>query len=453
MAAQFDFLKDHDGTLYKHLSDVEKSARLRLNNCANDLRCALERLADVLIQENIPKPSVLERLYREQNSRGGWDLNAKLKALQDEALLKKAGCEKKEVLPSKLGKISLLFKDGQYKSFPAYTAIRKFGNMGSHPENEIKNNDEPALTFRNLVACLGALHRLLKFLYCENSVPGFDENLMNIESYTVDEKPVTPPDGHRSKCQLEFRGSKREGVTGTVRYAILRQYARGDVSEKLLKRNIDFQQTALASNPYGAKGIIQDVRKIDDGMSDFTIIVYEFPRRPENLRDVLSLLSKEERLRLCRDLADCFKDLHGSAPALYHRMLTHESIYLCNFGSNEAKRWLPYIKFDFGKISVSSDEMTVMHEASRAKGQIKEREVEKYVLQSAWNQEHWERADRYSLGVLFGDILCGKIRPKPADDEDIEDAGFPDEVGALVEDLKIGKASAADAFQTLNEVC
>lgn len=96
---------------------------------------------------------------------------------------------------------------------------------------------------------------------------------MNIESYTVDEKPVTPPDGHRSKCQLEFRGSKREGVTGTVRYAILRQYARGDVSEKLLKRNIDFQQTALASNPYGAKGIIQDVRKIDDGMSDFTIIV------------------------------------------------------------------------------------------------------------------------------------------------------------------------------------
>ena len=75
------------------------------------------------------------------------------------------------------------------------------------------------------------------------------------------------------------------------------------------------------------------------------------------------------------------------------------------------------------------------------------------MLQSAWNQEHWERADLYSLGVLFGDILCGKIRAKAADDEDIEDAGFPDEVGVLVEDLKIGKASAADAFKVLDEVC
>ena len=95
MAAQFDFLKTHDETLYKHLSDAEKSARLRLNNCANDLRCGLERLADILIQENIPKPSVLEHLYRDQHSKSGWDLNAKLKALQDEELLKKADCEKK----------------------------------------------------------------------------------------------------------------------------------------------------------------------------------------------------------------------------------------------------------------------------------------------------------------------------------------------------------------------
>ena len=134
MAAQFDFLKTHDETLYKHLSDAEKSARLRLNNCANDLRCGLERLADILIQENIPKPSVLEHLYRDQHSKSGWDLNAKLKALQDEELLKKRTARKKKSFPlssgmspssSRMGNIKVFLHTLRFENLAMWALIRR----------------------------------------------------------------------------------------------------------------------------------------------------------------------------------------------------------------------------------------------------------------------------------------------------------------------------------------
>ena len=218
-----------------------------------------------------------------------------------------------------------------------------------------------------------------------------------------------------------------------------------------MKRNIDVQQAATGQRPYGGvKGIIPHVYKLDDGMSDFSIIVYEFPNKPERLEDILPQLQPQERLNLCRDLADCFRELHAGDSPLYHRLLTYESIYICDFGKNGAHRWAPYIKFDFGKITVADDDLTVMQEAMTAKEKIAEQKIEKYILQSAWNQKQWDIVDLYSLAVLFGDILCGTIARTPANDEDIEDAGYDEEIGEMIEDMKVGSISIADAFEILD---
>ena len=79
-----------------------------------------------------------------------------------------------------------------------------------------------------------------------------------------------------------------------------------------------------------------------------------------------------------------------------------------------------------------------------------EQKIEKYILQSAWNQKQWDIVDLYSLAVLFGDILCGTIARTPANDEDIEDAGYDEEIGEMIEDMKVGSISIADAFEILD---
>jgi hypothetical protein len=448
MCAQFSFVEKYDKKLYDWLIVAEKAARLRVDDCAKNVRCALEHIVATRINECVPNKSDLRQRYEEKWARKQkkWDaLGNRIEALQDAPLLKSIGVTEWPVLPPFTIRVRLDMVGGRKELMGVYDALRIFGNEGAHIEEK-----KTVRNFHNLSLCLELMHRMLQYLYNEK-VPMFDANLMNIESFTIEEKPIVPSDAKRSKCQLEFCGYKREGASATKSYAILRQYARNDVSEKLLKRNIDVQQAATGQRPYGGvKGIIPHVYKLDAGMSDFSIIVYEFPNKPERLEDILPQLQPQERLNLCRDLADCFRELHAGDSPLYHRLLTYESIYICDFGKNGAHRWAPYIKFDFGKITVVDDDLTVMQEAMTAKEKMAEQKIEKYILQSAWNQKQWDIVDLYSLAVLFGDILCGTIARTPANDEDIEDAGYDEEIGEMIEDMKVGSISIADAFEILD---
>ena len=447
MCAQFSFVEKYDEKLYEYLLDAEKNARLHVDKCAHTIRLALEHLVKRRMRECVPDVRDLEYRYKAKWSRKNkeWNLAGWLEALQDTSLLHSVGVTDEWVLPPFKRNIRLDLVGGKKDGMQFYNALRLFGNEGAHvEETKVVRN------FQNLSACLKMMHSMLQYLYDENISP-FDEDLMNIDAFTIDEKPVIPSDAKRSRCQLEFRGHKREGASARKRYAILRQYARDDVSEKFLKRNIDMQQAATEQSPYGGvKGIVPHVYKLDSGMSDFSIIAYEFLSKPERLRDILPRLTPAERIGICRDLAECFSELHGGEAPLYHRLLTHESIYVCDFGKDGAHRWAPYVKFDFGKITVASDDLTVMQEAMTAKEKKVAREIEKYILQSAWSQKQWELVDLYSLGVLFGDILCGKIGSKPACDDNIEDAGYDEEIGEMIEEMKVGGMSAKEVFDVLN---
>ena len=296
------------------------------------------------------------------------------------------------------------------------------------------------------------MHLLLKLFFVEKELPHFNPDLMDIADYSITESLGEPPDGKRTRCIHEYLGERQTGTRGAVRCAILRQYRRGDVSEELLTRNMDFRDAVTESDPDEApRGLIRDVRLLDADASEFSIVVYEFPRKPVRLRDALPLLTPEERRLICREIAACFRELHGGAEPFYHRLLTHESVYVCDLGKEGAHKWRPYIKFDFAKITTDDGTLTVIGDAMRAKRSVREKEVEKYICTDAWEQQDWAYADCYALGVLFGDILCGEIRSREAEPADLEAAGCSAATAQMVDDLMRGAAGADEAFAVLRE--
>ena len=453
MCAQFAFVEKHDERLYQYMIEVEKNARLRVNNCSTTLRCALERIAKLAITRAGVDESALREAYHdiaEPKRKYKWDLYDMIEALTSEKIKRSLGLKNPPLPRLNNNNTRLLYQSGQYKSVNTYTALRDFGNAGSHDGKT--RQDEAQLSFDNLRLCLASLHNFLIWFFHENQTARFDADLMDIADYSITESLGESPDGKRTRCIHEYLGERQTGTRGAVRCAILRQYRRGDVSEELLTRNMDFRDAVTESDPDEApRGLIRDVRLLDADASEFSIVVYEFPRKPVRLRDALPLLTPEERRLICREIAACFRELHGDAEPFYHRLLTHESVYVCDLGKEGAHKWRPYIKFDFAKITTDDGSLTVIGDAMRAKRSVREKEVEKYICTDAWEQQDWAYADCYALGVLFGDILCGEIRSREAEPEDLEAAGCSAATAQMVDDLMRGAAGADEAFAVLRE--
>lgn len=451
MGAQFAFVEKYDKDLYEdYLVGLEKDSRLRVDTCAHDLRCALERLVKLVMQKCNVDDNDLRDAYREiakGDRKNKWDLANKMAALNAPVIWKKLG-RKTSPLPA-VSQTRLLYQNGEYKFENAYEGLRNFGNAGSH-DGQIRRN-EPRLTYDNLVHCLAKLHDLLKSFFNAKEAAPFNADLMDIGEYSITESLGNPSDGKRTRCMHEYLGVRESGARGAVRYAILRQYLRGDVTEELLKHNMDFRDAVTEDDPDDApRGLIRDVRLLEAGVSEFSIVAYEFRHKPLRLRDALPQLSQEERLQLCGEIATCFQELHERKPAFYHRLLTHESVYVCDLGKDGVHKWRPYIKFDFGKIMTGDANFTVLGDALRAKERVREKEVEKYISMDAWDQQDWEYADCWALSVLFGDILCGEIRSRVAEMSDIEKAGYGQKIAEMVDDLMRGTVGAGEAVAALS---
>lgn len=90
---------------------------------------------------------------------------------------------------------------------------------------------------------------------------------------------------------------------------------------------------------------------------------------------ILKEMDLGKRVKLCKRIADSFYDLHNYEVPIYHRLLSHESIYVCDFG----KEWVPYIvKLDFAKID-SADMATVFMDVLSAKEALEEAKLTKYI--------------------------------------------------------------------------
>lgn len=430
----FGFLKHIHPDLYAKLYDAEKRARTDFRDSGHDTRKALEKFVLSVISSNqlgraIPR---------------GLELSKKLAFLGDEEALRTAGYLKagehladKPILPH-LGTVTFRYKNGAMATEDYYTFMRKFGNTCAHADSR---SSDVKISYDSVLKCLKGYHLLLRRYYQDRipaQTPAFDEQKMPIEEYIIHHSYI-PGDKVRSKCEREYLAYivNRHGERDF--YAVLRLYNKADMSEHFLQRNhrcfTEASKVSFSSVPEGMTKM-REVVPINSPNTSFYIISYIFNREPHELNDkMLREMSLIQRIKFCWRIASCMEQLHNSEVPIEHRMLNYE----CIFSTKFRDEWAPYvIKFDFAKIESPSVLNTVFDSAVKAKDKLSEMKLSKY-LPPEWqtmtepNVIDWSKVDIYSLGILFSDILIGRICETPAPLDDLEDLDLSEELLDLLD--------------------
>lgn len=458
----FWFVDNLNSEVYGKLALAERVSRTDFRKSGHETREAMENIIKSIINQYKLEEEIKKKIRQENENningkyREQFDLKNKIKYLRDEAFLKEVNCleaKDKAILPS-IGEVHYKCNDGSTNTCDYYDFMRLFGNTCSHPEIKPWN---PKIYYENVIKCLKGYHLLLRKYYANRiskDTPAFNENLMPIEEYHICDAYV-PSDTLRSKCMKEFLGYIEQSKGKKASYAVLRLYNKADLNEKFILRNVDTfveaSKLSISSVPEGMTKM-EEVTKYNDKTSSFYIIAYIFNQEPQKLTEsILKSMELSKRVKMCRRIADCFYNLHKSEVPIYHRMLSYESIYVCDFG----REWVPFvIKFDFAKIDSEDVKGTVIEDAVNAKKKLQELKQLKY-LAPEWNIEQqssprdWAKMDIYSLGILFSDILMGKIGTTAVSIDELEELGLSEEILDL---LDVMRADSPDVRNDIEEV-
>jgi len=462
----FWFVENLNYKVYGKLALAERVSRTDFRKSGHETREAIEYMVNDIINQYKLEEKIKSKINQKNaNNAGGkyrdqFDLKNKIQYLSDEAFLKDMNClrgNNKTILPS-LGEVQYKCEDGSTSTCDYYDFMRKFGNSCSHSENKPRN---PLINYENVIRCLKGYHLLLRKYYSDKiskDTPAFNENLMPIEDEYHIYNAYVPSDTSRSKCMKEFLGYIKDSQGEKAFYVVLRMYNKADLNQKFILRNADTfveaSKLSISSVPEGMTRMVE-VTKYGDNNSSFYIIGYIFNKEPQMLTDnILKSIDLGKRVKMCRRIADCFYNLHTSEVPIYHRMLSYESIYVCDYG----KEWAPYaIKFDFAKIDYGDVARTVIEDAVRAKSKVRELKQLKY-LAPEWNigqessQRDWAKMDIYSLGILFSDILIGKIDTKAASLDELEELGLSDDVLDLLDVIRADSPQVRSDIQEVQLV-
>lgn len=438
MIGNFAFMFHINRELYDKLCSAEKQARTNFRNSGHESREALE----IFIRLVLNRYNNLSRACR------GQELRAKIDNLRDESFLKAEGylsadetLAEKPILPD-LGEVTFKYDNGREETADYWDFIRKYGNTCSHADTR---PSDVKLSYENTIKCLKGLFLLMKRFYrnqISNSVGAFNENLMPIEEYCVYDSYI-PADSVRSKCIREFLAFIKDDNGEKSFYAILRLYNKADSNEVFMLRNqkcfTEAAKLSLSSVPDGMTRMRELIPK-DSQASSFYIISYIFNQEPHPLTETLIKgMSLGQRVKLCARIVNCLDNLHTSPIPIFHRMLNYESIFTCEI-RNE---WIPYIiKFDYAKILSQAPVGTVFANAVKAKEKINEEKLNKY-LPPEWDSlsqdatdKEWAKVDIYSLGILFADILAGKIGVNPVPIDELEELDLSEEMLDLLDIMR-----------------
>lgn len=433
----FWFLEKVNIELYNQLLSAESKARLDFKGAGRDCRDALELIINYII-----KDSGLDKAIKPDS-----ELYKKIYFLRDEASLKKAGylsqnqsLKDKNILPD-LGKVKYLQINSLNDENDYYYFMRRLGNSSSHMNIE---KDYPKVNYENIIKALKGFHILCKRYFSNRiskDIPVFNEGLMHIGKYHIYDSYV-PNDSIRSKCIRELLGYMNDSSGNKAFYAVLRLYKKTDMDEKFLMRNSDtYAEASKYSYSSVPEGMIrtEELTEYSSEASSFYIIAYIFNREPIQLGNrILKEMDLGKRVKLCKRIADCFLNLHQLETPIYHRMLSYESIYVCDY----KKEWIPFvIKFDFAKINTGSNKGTVINDAIKAKNYLQEFKLLKY-LAPEWGNAgggeniNWGKVDLYALGMLFSDILNGALGPSEVEIEHLKELGLSEYLLKLLDSLR-----------------
>lgn len=324
---------------------------------------------------------------------------------------------------------------------------RKFGNSCHHAEHA---EEEAAVTYENLITVFEIIFRVFRWEYERKKGRGAAGKL---DDFSIDRMPIgehyvssaaVPVDEAVTHCIKEYETCSYDDSGRVEKYGIVRVFNKNDMDEKALALR-DKEAFKEAANEAGIQfdGNVQvDVlSRMNSAESDYYIIIYKFSRKPARLnQECLSGMDLSGRIRLCRNIADILRKFHNLSTPIYHRNLSYDSIYVCpgRDGCPEPS----IIKLDCAKIM--SDEFgTVIETVQSREKLLCLKRMMKYVapevrrlFQGQRMEIDWSRADVYSLGILFGDILRGSLDADPASSAKLRREGADEKFLELMDRMR-----------------
>lgn len=413
MESNFIFVEDIHEETAQNLRNAEKKVRLNYDIC-NEVRNAFEGIIKNYIEEQGLESKVKKALKqyardRRENPNNAISLFNKIKCLTNFDLCIKYGIASKAILPM-LDKCE--FKQWQNggwetKSADKYYFLRKYGNTGSHAKGEIK--DPIFLDYETGIKALEIMHEFIIKLYGLENIPPFNEQQMPIRDY-IFTNSYSPSDRDVSCCELELKGylgTESQNNEIIKNHVIVCVYDKKEMNDEFLKRSVEaFSQINDLPRLPAALVNMKVISEREAKNTSFYIVAYEFKREPQPFKpELFTIVSLKNRLAICRDLAEALETLHSMG--VYHRMISYDSVYYVNWGS---QGWIPgLVKYNFAKVNNSM--LTCYQEASDAYHSCHNNpKKKKYnVEEHEWLGKNWEKIDIFSAGVLFGDIICGQV--------------------------------------------
>ena len=345
---------------------------------------------------------------------------------------------------------------------------RRVGNACHHPKptDEERAAMTAAVTYENLITVFEIVFRVFKWEYGRKKGKAAAEKL---GSFSRDRMPIKenyilrasePIDGAMTHCIREYETCSFDDSGRVEKYGIVRVFNKNDMDEKVLALR-DKEAFKEASDEAGIQfdGNVQVdvISRMNSTESDFYIIIYKFSRKPARLdQGFLSGLDLSERIRLCRNITEILKKFHDLSTPIYHRNFSYDSIYICQNKKGELEPSI--IKLDCAKI-VSEEYGTVIETVQNREKVIQQKKILKYaapevrrLCAGAKIEVDWARADVYSLGVLFGDILRGSFDADPASSVKLKKEGVDPRLADLTKQMSAGKPDLRPSMEEVAKV-
>lgn len=427
MRSNFSFVKKVDEKCYEKLLEIERKVKIDSTFAGERIRSVLEYLVEYKQNEYGLFDYVKE--LRCKGHRTG-ELAANIYILRDgekkiyNYILHKCnktyvplpsfkigcvlGC-KKSSLPDLESGVDV--QNGIENEY-ADNFLRQLGNKYKHIE-KLNTDIKYKTNYKNVICALKVLQEYVRIFYNidKSKVDAFSEDIMPIDNYEI-EKEYVPSDKIRTGCDRELIAKRYEPMANEfVGYSLVRQYEYEVDNSVLLRRATDVFR--MGDN---CGDLLEKVVILSDGnkyKSPFFLVAYDFKTKAMALStEFISSLSFGERVSLCRSYAKTLSYFHNNEPPIYHRFLSYKSAYYADErdkGFNKIRTAL--VKFEHAKIAANVPTVfkTVMY------GEYTTQNDEQRYIASEWNDlkkpdnKEWENIDIFSLGMLFTDILMGKI--------------------------------------------
>ena len=398
----FGFVEEIYPEIFELISEVEKQTYTDCKGAGQELRNSFEKLATELADEfGIPT---------QDDSGKQLQLFTITKNLRDSGKL------------PNVGRYQYMTAAHERKEAFWDYIWREYCNQCDHKELVL---EKPDVSSSNLEIVLHIVYAVFLSEYkrkkgkdAAKNIPQFNNQIIPIKdnyiisSYTPLDKPV-------SNCVREYETCSY-GETGRInKYGIIRMFKKKDIDEKLLllrDQEAFSEAESEAGIQFDGNVQVEALSKIGSKFNEYYVVIYKFTQKPSRLNDkYIGALSIEERVELCKKIARILNSFHTLSTPIYHRNLSFDSIYVCKNKKGEIEPTI--IKLDCAKIA--SDEFgTVIANVQNMQTMIQQQKLLKYsapevkaLFQGGNVKVNWEKADVFSLGVLFGDILNGQIEP------------------------------------------